>query len=52
MEEKDFVGEQPADMSVQTVATDEVKGTENIDGSPLGKFKSAETLLDALIETE
>lgn len=52
MEELNFVGEQPVDNGVQAVATGVENGTENITGSPLGKFKSAETLLDAYNELQ
>ena len=52
MEEKNFVGEQPVDIGVQSVATGIENGTENITGSPLGKFKNAETLLDAYNELQ
>ena len=53
MEEKNFVGEQPLDTNVQTVATEMENGTNiSSDGSPLGKFKSAETLLDAYNELQ
>ena len=52
MEEINFVGEQPVDIGVQAVATGVDDGTENTAGSPLGKFKSAETLLDAYNELQ
>lgn len=53
MEELNFVGEQPTDMDVHAVATEIDNGTEkNMVGSPLGKFKSAETLLDAYNELQ
>ena len=53
MEELNFVGEQPMDMDVHAVATEIDNGTEkNMVGSPLGKFKSAETLLDAYNELQ
>ena len=46
-------GEQPENLGVQTVATDEVKGTEkSSEGSPLGKFKDSETLLNAYNELQ
>ena len=52
MEEINNVGEQPESTDIQTVATDVENGITSTEGSPLGKFKSAETLLDAYNELQ
>lgn len=52
MEENKINGEQPNSAEVQTVATDEGNGTVTHDGSPLGKFKNPNTLLDAYNELQ
>lgn len=44
-------GEQPKDQVVQAMEMGE-KGTKGIEGSPLGKFKDAEVLLDAYNELQ
>ena len=47
------IGEQPENLSVQAVATGDDKGTEkSSEGSPLGKFKDSETLLNAYNELQ
>ena len=48
------VGEQPMDSNIHTVATDIEKGIDNSspEGSPLGKFKDSETLLNAYNELQ
>jgi len=47
------IGEQPENLSVQAVATDVEKGTDkSFEGSPLGKFKDSETLLNAYNELQ
>lgn len=51
LEENNNFGEQPMDSVVHTVAT-ENEGTTNSEGSPLGKFKNAETLLGAYNELQ
>ena len=51
LEEIKEIGEQPKDSVVQAVAT-EVEGTTNLEGSPLGKFKDAESLLGAYNELQ
>ena len=45
-------GEQPLGADVQAVATEFDKGTEMQNGSPLGKFKDTEKLLDAYNELQ
>ena len=52
MEEKIFNGEQPEITNVHTVATDGENGTSEMTGSPLGKFKDSEKLLDAYNELQ
>lgn len=52
MEENKITGEQPSNTEVQTVATDVDNGTQKYDGSPLGKFKTPDTLLDAYNELQ
>ena len=52
MEEINIVGEQPENMNVQAVATGSDLGTNSVEGSPLGKFKSSEKLLDAYNELQ
>ena len=51
-EEKNFDGEQPDISSVQTVARDSSFGTDEIEGSPLGKFKNPQKLYDAYNELQ
>ena len=46
------IGEQPIDAEVHAVATGFGDGTEMQDGSPLGKFKNSEKLLDAYNELQ
>lgn len=47
------IGEQPKDLDIQTVATDGDNGSiVSSDGSPLGKFKDSETLLNAYNELQ
>ena len=52
LEEKIKNGEQPEIQDVHTVATDENKGLEDVSGSPLGKFKDGESLLNAYNELQ
>lgn len=52
LEENQNIGEQPETSIVQPVATDLGKGTELNEGSPLGKFKDAQKLLDAYNELQ
>ncbi|MGN0960719.1 MAG: hypothetical protein ACI4PF_00800 [Christensenellales bacterium] len=52
MEEFNKIGEQPNTAEVQAVATELSDGTEMRDGSPLGKFKNPEKLLDAYNELQ
>lgn len=52
MEEIEKNGEQPMDTQVHAVATDIENGTEECIGSPLGKFKNSEKLLDAYNELQ
>ena len=52
MEEKFLIGEQPENSNVHTVATDGEVGTSEKLGSPLGKFKDSEKLLDAYNELQ
>ena len=51
MEEKLEIGEQPENPVVHAVAT-ENDGTKDFEGSPLGKFKSSDALLDAYNELQ
>ena len=51
LEEINEIGEQPKDSVVQTVAMGN-EGTTNLEGSPLGKFKDAESLLGAYNELQ
>ena len=51
LEEIKEIGEQPKDSVVQAVATED-EGTTNLEGSPLGKFKDAESLLGAYNELQ
>ena len=47
------IGEQPKDLNVQAVATGDEKGIDkSLEGSPLGKFKDSETLLNAYNELQ
>ena len=46
------IGEQPIEAEVHAVATGFGDGTEMQDGSPLGKFKNSEKLLDAYNELQ
>ena len=50
--EKNNIGEQPLLDGVQAVATGDSNGTETNSGSPLGKFKNTEALLDAYNELQ
>lgn len=52
MEDINKIGEQPDDTQVHAVATDIENGTEECNGSPLGKFKNSEKLLDAYNELQ
>ena len=52
IEKLNIIGEQPNMDAVQTVATDGEIGTKAPEGSPLGKFKDAEKLLDAYNELQ
>ena len=53
IDDKLINGEQPENLNVQTVATDGEKGTEKSDyGSPLGKFKDLDSLLNAYNELQ
>ena len=51
-ENLNILGEQPAEDNVHTVATGVEIGTDNPEGSPLGKFKDANKLLDAYNELQ
>ena len=51
MEEKLEIGEQPENPVVHAVAT-ENDGTKDFEGSPLGKFKDSESLLNAYNELQ
>ena len=51
LEENNIIGEQPKDAVVQAVAT-ENEGTNNPEGSPLGKFKDAKSLFGAYNELQ
>ena len=51
LEEIKDIGEQPKDSVVQTVAMGN-EGTTSLEGSPLGKFKDAESLLGAYNELQ
>ena len=48
----EYIGEQPENLDVHTVATDIEKGTISNDGSPLGKFKDTQSLLGAYNELQ
>lgn len=52
MEEKNQIGEQPNTAEIHAVATGVDDGIETHDGSPLGKFKNSEKLLDAYNELQ
>ncbi len=52
IEENNNIGEQPATTDIHAVKTGFVDGIENESGSPLGKFKDANTLLDAYNELQ
>ena len=51
-EENKIIGEQPVVTEVQTAGADVDKGTEMLAGSPIGKFKDAQKLLDAYNELQ
>ena len=52
LEEENKIGEQPEVLDIQAVATDLSKGSTEDEGSPLGKFKNSEALLDAYNELQ
>ena len=52
LEENNIIGEQPENLDVHTVVTDFENGTISNEGSPLGKFKDASTLLGAYNELQ
>lgn len=47
LEENKNIGEQPEALDIQAVATEGNLGSTEGEGSPLGKFKNSEALLDA-----
>ena len=53
IENNEYVGEQPKDLNIQAVATGDDLGIDkNPEGSPLGKFKDSESLLNAYNELQ
>ena len=52
LEEENKIGEQPEVLNVHTAAADIDEGIKEDKGSPLGKFKDSEALLDAYNELQ
>ena len=53
IDEVNKIGEQPDNLNIQTVTTGDEKGIDtSLEGSPLGKFKDSETLLNAYNELQ